>query len=79
MIVDDMLVSLAGKTSLTPADIEGLKACDNASDLALLMRAYDDAGKVADRGVWSEIGAALLSAEQYAPLATLILAAIPLL
>jgi predicted phosphodiesterase len=74
----DPIVQLAGLTTLTKEDLEGLKACD-AMQLAVLMRAYIDMGKVADRGVWAKVATILQGIMEYAPLAGLIFQLLPLL
>lgn len=78
MSTDNVIVQLAGLTTLTKEDLEGLKACD-AAQLAVLMRAYIDAGKVADRGVWEKVAFILHGVMEYSSLAGLIFQVLPLL
>ena len=76
--LDDVLVRFAGETTLTAADLEGLSTLAPA-DVALLMRTYEDCGKVHTRSFWERLAAELKTLEEYAPLASLLIAAIPLL
>jgi hypothetical protein len=69
MISDDVLSQIAALApNLTAQDIEDLRACD-PGQIAMLMKTYEDMGKIPDRGVWVKIAAALEPLLAYAPLA----------
>lgn len=73
MISDDVLSQIAAiAPNLTAQDIEDLRACD-PMQIAMLMKTYEDMGKVADRGVWVRIATALEPLAAYAPLVASIL------
>ena len=78
MTTDVMIEQLAGLTTLTKQDVDDLKSL-SPQDAALVMRTYEDMGKVADRGLWVKIGNALKEVGEYAGVAGIIFAAIPLL
>jgi len=73
MISDDVLSQIAAiAPNLTAQDVEDLRACDPVQ-IAMLMKTYEDMGKVEDRGVWVKIAAVLEPLAAYAPLAAGIL------
>jgi hypothetical protein len=66
--LEDVYVRIASLTQLTPQDLADMQAC-NPTQLAALMRGYENDGKVANSGVWSEIATILQGVAAYAPLA----------
>ena len=75
---DEVIFAIARFTTLTKDDVEGLGKLD-PNQAALVMKTYEDAGKVSDRGLWVKIGELLKQAGEYASIAGIIFSAIPLL
>jgi hypothetical protein len=65
MSADDTLVALCTRTGLTTDDLEGLRAC-NPAQIAVLMKVYEDAGKVRSTSTWEDVGSTFLQIGAYA-------------
>jgi hypothetical protein len=73
VISDDVLSQIvAVAPNLSAQDIEDLRTCD-PTQIARLMRTYQNAGKIADRGIWVKLATILQQVAAYAPLASTIL------
>lgn len=78
MTLAGIVARYAQLTTLTEADMEAIGKL-SPQDAALLMRSYEDDGKVSDRGFWGNVANDLIQAGQYTWIATVLFAAIPLL
>jgi hypothetical protein len=72
MTDQDIFIRIASITSLSEQDLDDLEAC-NPTQLAAIMRGYENDGKVGGSAVWREVSIILQEAARYAPLASAIL------
>jgi hypothetical protein len=80
LTVDPRIVALCAETSLTEPDIADLMAITDPRDMAAIMKAYADMGKVpAGGGFWQSLADGIKTLNEYAPLLAVLVAAIPLL
>jgi hypothetical protein len=77
--VDPRIVAICAETSLSEQDIADILACDSAPDLALLLKLYVDIGKVPSKSFWQGFADGLAALNAYAPILSVLLAAIPLM
>lgn len=74
---DVMITKIMELTSLTEADIKGLKQC-TPTELDLLVRAYVAAGKVPSLSVWEEVVSLMQQVSSYASIAAPLLSVVQL-
>jgi hypothetical protein len=75
---DEQALALLKHTKMTLQDLKDFEEC-SPDEAAVLMQGYEDDGKIPDKTFWQKFGEDLQAIQVYAPIAAVILAAIPLL
>jgi hypothetical protein len=71
-------LDLMKNTKMTLKELQDFEDC-TPDEAAALMKGYEDQGMVPNRGFWVKLANGLQALEAYAPIAGLLISAIPLL